>query len=422
MHLRSDNPAGPIEVVTRRTLVILGIAFIVCRIFTAAAAFRPINMATSGDIDKYESWANDLVDGNRRAYEDVSIEYPPGALPFIAAPKFIEFAGDTYRERFVWLMTIMDMIGFAGVLLLAHRAGSWYGPAIWIIGGLLLGPIIYLRLDLVPAVTTIWAIERASVGNWAAAGAFLGFGAGAKVYPAFLLLPTFMVSPKRRAFTFGALAIIVALVAPIFMTGAGPALIRDVVKYHGLRGIQIESTWGGLLLLASRFGHDMFVTLQFGAYEVVSAVVPRLKLIALSGSVIALLSGTFLMYRRVERDDVQTLALGLYGILALLMFFGTVFSPQYGVWLLALGAAAACWPRRLKSMIPLALVLVVAGLTQIVFPYTIGHVIQPFFEGSFEAGDPAGIAILMARNLTVAVIGVLALRAVLSQPFLRREG
>ncbi|MEA2434373.1 MAG: hypothetical protein QOG54_1830 [Actinomycetota bacterium] len=394
---------------SRRTLVILGIAFIACRIFTTAAAFRPINIATSGDVGKYESWANDLIDGDKRAYKDIEIEYPPGSLPFIAAPKVLGFAGDTYRDRFVWLMTVVDLIGFAGVIVLAHRYGSWIGPALWILGGLLLGPIIYLRLDLLPAVATIWAVERASVGAWSAAGALLGFGAAAKVYPAFLIPATFVASPRKRSFALGCVAIVAALVIPIFITGAGPDLMRDVVQYHGLRGIQIESTWGGFLLLASRFGYAIFVTIRFGAYEVISTAGSLLKNLALSGSLIALVAGTFLVHRKIERDDVPTLALGLYGILALLMFFGTVFSPQYGIWLVALAAVAACWPRSTRALIPLLLVLVVAGLTQIVFPYTIGEVIQPLFEGGTRTGNLPGLMVLLARNLIVAVIGVLAL-------------
>ncbi len=399
----------------KRTLIILVCAFIASRILNVSLAHTPFNLnAAYGDLQKYESWSAALVDDDVGAYSDVPIEYPPGVLPFLAAADIAPIGGSQYAHGFIWVMALLDVAGFAAVILLSRRWGSALGPWMWVVAIVLLGPIVYLRLDLIPAVATVWAIQRASVGHWGGAGGWLGFGAIAKIYPAFLLLPAFEVAPRYKRL-FGGAALIAALfLLPIVASGAGDELVRDVLGYHSQRGIQIESTWAFFLLMANKFGYDMYPNFQFGAVEAISGISSVLKSVALAGSFAALFAGWRAVGRYVRDGDVPFLAAGMFGMLALLMFFGTVFSPQYAVWLIALSAAALCHPLTAKLRWSLMSVLVIALLTQIVFPFTIDDVVRPFYAGGSQAGSPFGLTMLGVRNFAVLIAGLAALRGLKS--------
>jgi hypothetical protein len=393
--------------VKKRTAIILICAFLASRVLNVSLAYLPRNYGAGfGDLQKYQTWSTAIVEDKLDPYTDVAIEYPPGVLPFLGAARLVPFGGSEYGEKFIWVMALLDIAGFVGVMLLARRWGSSLGPWVWITAILLLGPIVYLRLDLIPAVATVWAIQRASVGRWGGAGGWLGFGAIAKVYPAFLLLPAFEVAPRFKRLLGGAAIAAAVFVLPIVAAGSWRGLLIDVFGYHSQRGIHVESTWGFLLLTASEFGYEMYPNLQFGAQEVVSGMSDVLKTVGVAGSFATLFLGWWAVGRYVRRGDVAFLAAGMFGMLALLLFLGTVFSPQFGVWLIALGAAALSHPLTTRLRWSLLSVLPIALLTQIVFPFTIGDVVAPFYAGESEAGSPFGLAVLGFRNFLVLAAGV----------------
>jgi len=400
----------------KRVVLILIAAFAVTRIANVWLAFTPPHLGGAyGDLLKYETWATAVVDDNRGAYGEVAIEYPPGVLPFIAAARLLPF-GSAYAHQFIWLMALLDVGCFAGVMGLARRWGSPLGAWTWIAGGLLLGPIIYLRLDLIPATATIVAIQRASVARWGQAGGWLGFGALAKVYPGFLILLALPVAPMWRRFLLGVGVSAAVLLLPVVAMGSGDELVRDVIGYHTARGIQVESTWGFLLLGASKFGYSMYPNFQFGANEVVSGISPLLKTFGSLLSLSSLAAGVWIVRRHVARGETPFLAAAMFGTLALLMFFGTVFSPQFAIWLVALGAAALAHPLTPRLRVAVLTVVLIAPLTQIVFYVAIGDVLAPFYEGGTEAGAPLKLALLGIRNFIVLGAGIATLTALAARP------
>jgi hypothetical protein len=124
----------------------------------------------------------------------------------------------------------------------------------------------------------------------------------------------------------------------------------------------------------------------------------------LSGVVVVV--GTWLVARRTARGDAGNLAVGLYGILALVMFTGSVLSPQFVVWLIALGAASLCF-RIPSARTPLLLIVPIAALTQIEFPFNFGDL---------KEGEPGALLWLIARNLLLLGAGVTALMALRAAP------
>lgn len=391
---------------SRRSLVLVLLAFVVTRVAGAWFADHPAQYVPSGmggvtgDIFIYQQWASFLTEADVSAYTGVYIEYPPGSLPFLALPEVIR--GDlTYQTAFILMSVVIDAVGLAGLIALARRWGSSLGPWLWVVAVPMLGPIVYARLDLVPAVTTIWAVTCAAAGSWFASGAWLGFGALVKLYPG-LLLPAAVLragvagdraatSHAQRTLVAGAALLVVAPLLP-FVTSLS-AVGRSVLGYHAERGLQVESVWASALFVAAKFGYPFQIVYNFGAFHVDSPAAPPLLVASTVLSLVALVGGTWLAWRTVPRGDVVRLAAAMFTILITVQAVGKVFSPQFVVWLIALGAAAVCHPRSPIKW-PVLLLAPIAVLTQVVFPFLYAY-LAPLYVSAISA--------LVARNVLLVV-------------------
>ena len=356
----------------------------------------------TGDKDIFEGWAREIIQDGRTPYGEVRIEYPPGSLPFMLLP-LLGAEDKAYHPRFIALMAVVDAVGLAGLMVIARRSRCWWGPWMWTLLVPLLGPIAYVRLDLVPAVATIWALERVQARGWSGAGGWLGFGAVAKVYPG-LLLPLLLANRWRWRAVAVAVAVGVAFVLPF--AGSLDGLWRSVVGYHTERPVQIESSWGSLLLLAGHLGHPVQVVSTFGSFNVQASGAELLQRCSLVLSVAALGTGAWLARKRVAPGSAVGLAEVMFGTLAVLLVTGTVFSPQYMLWLSALGAVAASMVGR-RLRVPLALLAAANLLSQVVYP---------FHYGGLLANHAGPVAALAVRNLFVASVGLLVLLKVWRAP------
>ncbi len=347
----------------------------------------------TSDVELYEFWAEDIVDGGR-PYTDVPVQYPPGLLPFILAP---ETTGDlsSYRTSLIGLMLLMDALGLIGLVLIADRHGSSLGPWIWVVAIPLIGPLVYLRLDLVPAVATLWAVERASRGAWAGAGAWLGLGVVAKLYPILLLPISFICSPERRRFVVGAVVVPALALLPFVLSPRG--LVRNVLSTTQ-EGTCISKAPGAC---CSWFPRSWDRTSPCTSAPVLqrswSWLVGRedrcSRLGRPHGRAISLV-------RRSSPSPRGTAGLAdlMYATLAMSVALSTVFSPQFVLWLLASGAAALCSSNTSIRM-PVLLLVPIAVLTQWLFPFAYGHLL---------AMDARGMLLLATRNLLVLASGSLA--------------
>lgn len=378
-----------------RPVLLLVAAFVATRIILVASTGAPLNVSSSEhDFDRYRLWAEAVADDGVMPYSEITIEYPPGSLPFVLIPEVLE---PHFHGWFVALMVLVDVVGFAGALLLARRTGAWWGPGVWIAGLFLLGPIVYLRLDLVPAAATMLAIERLAAGAAFSSGAFFGFGIVAKLYPVLLLPAALWKVVRGRRFASGAGVVVVLALLPFVL--ALDDVWQSVVGYHADRGIQLDSSWGGWLLVAARRGYDVTHVFAFGAQQVASDVSGLVKTISSVLSVVALAAGTWWVGRHVRRGDVAGLAAGLYGVLAVVMFTGSVLPAQFVMWLVSLGAAALCFEQG-RDRVSLLLIVAIAAATQFVFPLNYDSLIN---------GDLGPLLILIARNLLILGSGLAVL-------------
>ena len=393
---------------SRRALIVLLVAFALTRALTGYLAdhpegYGPTDSKVTGDSANYELWAGQMLTIHLNAYSEFGMEYPPGSVPFIVLPGIEKPLDDTYRTRFVLLMIAVDLVGLLALIVLARRWGSSLGPWVWIAVVPLLGPISYNRLDLVPAVATILAIERFSARSWFGGGGWLGYGFVAKIYPV-LFLPAAFAAARRKQILVGAGVVVALFLLPY--VGFLDDVYRNVLGYHTERGIQIESLWGFLMLFASKFGHAVGINFSFGALHVDSSLAPFLEAFsqALSLGFVAL--GVWLAHRaRKAGRDVSgpELAGIMFLTMAGTLAVGSVFSPQFMLWLGAAAAAALC-DRATWLRVPGLAILPAALMTQLIYP---------FFYGRLVGSEMPALVLLASRNFLVLFVAVetfLALR------------
>ena len=385
----------------KRAAIALVVVFVVTRAFSAWLAYDPDtykgDTEVSGDAGVYAFYAHELLDNDKTPYSEVKIEYPPGSLVLIALPGALSTDPDTFRLLFIIEMIVVDVLGAVALWFLGRRWKSQYGLWAWVFLIPFLGPIAHVRLDLVPAVFTIWAFERAAAKRWLESGAAIGVGTAVKLYPIALLPILLIVAYRRRQMLLGAVLPLIAMLLPYL--GSLSELTDSVLGYQTGRGIQVESTWGILLLVASNLGYGVSTIYNFGAFHVISGISRFLDTLATIVSAAVAIATYWWTYRYAKRGDVRTAAVASLALLSLLLAVSAVWSPQFLVWLIALAAVALC--ARGERLRYTAYVLAGAGIaSQIAYPFVYNDLLN---------GDAVVSVMLLARNSVVGAMGVLVL-------------
>jgi uncharacterized membrane protein len=275
------------------------------------------------------------------------------------------------------------------------------------LAALLLGVVTTHRYDASVALALAfgcWALvdDRPVLFGLAAAAAFVLKGVPLIAFP-----PLAMVWFRERryreltVFVSTAAAASALVMLPALWT-AGSAML-DMARYHAVRPIQLESTWGALLgfVHAVRSG---FVSVEktFGSTNTTGTLASIVAPISTAATVLALLIVYLLTWRRMSDPSPagrRRAALdGLLASLAVFMAFGKVCSPQYLVWILPIGLVAS---RASLTSRPLVLLLLTFGLTQAIYPVT---------YGALESLEPWALCLVLGRNVLLLVWAALAMR------------
>lgn len=381
---------------------LLAAAFVVTRMVPAALTLMPelhgpdVSDPTR-DLARYAGWASQVVGDGLVPYRDVAIEYPPGSLPFVLAPALL--GGTTFSVPiFVALMIALDAAAFAALLAMARRGTSWAGVVTWLVLPPALGVLMYARLDLIPSVALVLALERAHARSWLPSGVWLGLAAAAKLFPA-LLVPLVLIAAaggRVRLLAGVALGGIAAWLPFAADTGA---LVTDVLGYHGSRGIHLESLWGSLLNLQRVAGGPAELVYEYGAFHITGPAAPQMLRWTTELSVAVVVAATAIglvrWWRNPERAHVE-LPLAITATLALLLGTGRVLSPQFIIWLLAAGAVMVAVTPRVRWWAMVAMFVIVA-LT------VAGY---PFGFDLLRAGERWPALVLLWRNVVLIAFGV----------------
>lgn len=340
-------------------------------------------------------------------YRDFSIEYPPFALvPFTlpwlgASPASLGF-GD-YIQRFLFMNVLFSTVIALAIdwLVVRGAAGSppWLALALYAMLVAVYAPLLPWRYDIFPALLTVLALICVLRGRPAWAGMWAGLGIAAKLYPV-VFIPIFglyyLASRDWRALlrmVSGCMLAAMLCILPFLFTAQ--AALFSFVKYHSLRGLQLESLPAGAIVLMHALGlAPAQLAFNYGALHVASpwsgpilAWLP-LAFVALFGLVAAGAWGRFREeYAASGRVAPATLIAYLFAALVAFIATNKVFSPQYIIWLLPF--APLLRPR--QGLVLLA----IAAITIFLFPYNYNELM---------AMQRLPVVLLNLRNLLVALL------------------
>ncbi|MBA3734408.1 MAG: DUF2029 domain-containing protein [Actinobacteria bacterium] len=150
------------------------------------------------DVGLYRHYG-EAIAGGAVPYRDISIEYPPGALPLFVAPAVLTSTPEAYRLVFKALMVLAIAALVVGVRRLqqedANRGVAAVAATVVLIA--ILGSVALTRFDVVPAALTVGVLVYFVQVRWGIGAVLLGIAIATKLYPA--VLPRSLRSTQHAA-------------------------------------------------------------------------------------------------------------------------------------------------------------------------------------------------------------------------------
>jgi branched-subunit amino acid transport protein AzlD len=246
----------------------------------------------------------------------------------------------------------------------------------WLIFVPLIGPLAYLRFDMLPAVLAGGALLAARRKPWVT-GALTGLGAAIKLWPALLIGAFLSYRSDRRpaGIAFIVVGFGLALISLIF---GGWSRLISPLTWQSDRGLQIESIWATPLMLARAARPNQWIIniSRYQAYEIFGPGVDAWVMISSIATVLGLSVIILLTVRAFRHDGSTPAAIGLVVIatVAIMTITNKTLSPQYLLWVGGPMAALLAFrpqatPEEQPAISRIARqALVLALLTQLVYP------------------------------------------------------
>jgi len=438
------------------------VAFVLTRVWLLTS-FQPLQ---NEDVLIYSKYAIDGVDLGHVPYLETDMEYPPLAWWTIATPRWLatepfyrsyltinpgilqEFQADYYR-RFHRMMAVFDVAAFGLFLLVvARRRPVWLGMSAWayVLVTALQPHVLYDRLDigllffiLAWAATMTMSAGSRWRGVWIVASFIaLGGGIAYKLIP-IVIAPACLEVEFRRAIhsrrwatlVLGSIALAVTALGPFayYWNTSGPGVF-NLFKYHGTRGIEIESTYASLMMILRPLGLVSVVERGSGAINLVGPLAPFFST-ASTWLLIAAVSCSMVMAWRQWRDEAASYRWGLAALL-LAVLAAKVLSVQYMLW--TLPALVLLGAERLSVVNCHRLVIaavVMAGLSTALYPYLffpdsswgIGALKNPWPLAAGHHLEPHWLPslVLIARNGLLAVSVAMVVKSLVGKTPLNKN-
>jgi len=366
--------------------------------------FSSFQIRIHPDVELYFEYADLIFTGNV-PYRDFAVEYPPLAFLFLVIPRF--FSGNLmgYADGFAVLMVAFDIAGLFFLSRIAHsmRLPHFKTLLIYTVVFYLLGDIVINRFDVIPAVMSLAAMYFYTAGKNKTAWFVLALGVLTKIYPA-VLAPLFAlpyVFSREYRPLCKSLAVF-ALTGAVFSLPfliASPTGFWDFISFHSDRGLQLESGYASLLMLADMLEITFVEVIRAPASVDLQAPASDFLIAASSYFAAAVLVFCYwLYYRKVVKQGVTSRAIIAYslGITALLLVSTKIFSTQFVIWLYPLVPLAV---GRLRH--PAWVAFGVVGLlSSYLYPHNYGQLMN--------LEQPA-VIFLILRNILVTALGVAAI-------------
>ncbi|TFD81197.1 glycosyltransferase 87 family protein [Cryobacterium fucosi] len=349
-----------------------------------------------GDVQKvYFDWAMDAMLGHAVVGIDTGFVYPILAVVPIFAS--LAFGPELYPATWLGIVILLDGVAFAILLGRGRDRRALLAAGWWLAFLPLLGPIALARIDAVTAamavVAVLWVRARPL-----AATVLLTAATWVKVWPVALVAALFVVSRRRWQVLAVLAATSAAIVAVALGLGSGTNVF-SFLSQQADRGIQIESPVGGLWLWQAALGLPgafIYYDQQILTYQVIGtgtnvAIALMTPLLVMAVAAVLLLG--WQARRRGATWDRLYPPLVLALVLTLILA-NKVGSPQFVAWLAAPVILGLLVRGRAWRM-PAVLALVIAALTQLVYPYLYRWLL---------VADPLMVLVLTGRNLLEFVL------------------
>ena len=317
------------------------------------------------DVRLYSTWTILLAD-RQFPVGDAYWQYPPGAGVLFALSRF---AGPDPVFGFVVLAFLADL----ALMLLLMNSGRrlsgitrFDGAWAWVIGGLAVGPVLVARFDIFPTVFAVAAVLLAT--KPVRSGVMAAIGALLKAWPILMLAVV-----SRRHLPQAVIAAIVTAVVGVLAINAWASGGISFLGEQSERGLQIESVGSLPYMIAGALGFEQNVVLRYGAYEFVMTGVGVIGLIITAvGLLLFALIAVLRLAGRLEQTPSGDVALAL---ILIAVASSRVFSPQYDIWIVGLGAACIADPRTRLRKVVIALI-VMSAVTSVIFPWAYGSLME----------------------------------------------
>lgn len=268
-------------------------------------------------------------------YFQSRLEYPVGtglAMEFTALTTRVLFGSNMTSDRasvdfYGVNIVFLFIVALVAVLAFARLAGPGRShDALMVAAAPSLVLTATINWDLIPVALAVLALLAWAKSHPLLAGALLGLGGAAKLWPIFLLGPLFLLSVRARRTASGARAIAGAITAWLTLNLPVFLLARTEWLYFW----RYSSTRGGDPN-APNFGSPWFA-LQLSDHPVADA-----DRLAVTGFVILCVAIMVLIFAAKVRPRVGQVT---FLTIAAFTVTGTVYSPQYVLWLLPLAVLA----------------------------------------------------------------------------------
>lgn len=349
------------------------IAFVLVHLWLGVLNLRPEGLPMGDVTYTYKFWVEQSLTNGYTVGIDGAFVYPIVALvPMFAA---WVFGPELYGNTWLALVFLLNATAFGVLTGWGFRrdriAAAWW----WVAFLLLLGPIALGRIDSITIPVAIIAVLILA-NRPGAAGVLLALVTWTKVWPAAILAAIVVSTRHRLTVIWASIAVSAGVIGIALLYGSGTNVFSFFTQQAG-RGLQVEAPVSTVWLWLAKAGvPNTFVYYDQGILtyqiegvgtDVASQVMtPVLAVVA----VCVVLAGLFATWRGASAAHVlPPLALAL---VTTIIAFNKVGSPQFVSWLavpIVLGIVTARLGGGVNFTVPSALVLTIAGLTQVLYPY-----------------------------------------------------
>ena len=339
----------------------------------------------------YRQWVEQALDAGVVVGIDTAWVYPILAIvPMLVAAVF---GATHYVAVWVALVVVVNAVAFAFVVTSARIRAAWW----WLAFLVALGPIALARVDAITVSLGIIGVLLLATRP-RAAGVMLAIATWVKVWPAVLIAAAVVTMRSRGRILFSGVVVSAIVITAALVLGSGARIFSFITEQTG-RGLQVEApvtTFWLWAAFAGQPGASVYFDQQIITYQVTGAGVDVAAAIMTPLLTVVVAVVLVLGFRAVRGGGLAAHVLPSLSLalVVALIAFNKVGSPQFIGWI-AVPIALGLVTYGVSFRTPAVLALVIAGLTQVIYPYLYGSLIEL---------QPAMLVVLTTRNILEFVL------------------